>query len=70
MLTCLFNSSKRRSEVATVREPFCFKPVDNPVSFSNSLYKFKEWFLNFVIVAEEPICPINPAACQVVPEVN
>ena len=70
MFTCLFNSSNLPLVVATVKDPFCLSPVDKPVSFSSSLYKFNEWFLNLVIVADEPICPISPAGCQVVPEVN
>ena len=55
VVACLFNSSKRLVVVATVTAPFCFNPVESSVSFSSCLYKSKEYFLNFVIVAEAPI---------------
>ena len=41
-VSCLLSSSSLASVVATVKDPFCLRPVDNPVSFSNFLYKFNE----------------------------
>ena len=32
-VTCLLSSSSLSKVVATVSDPFCFKPVDKPVSF-------------------------------------
>ena len=69
-VACLNNSCNLSGVLATVIAPFCFNPVDNPVFFSNSLYKFKEYFLSLVIVDETPNWQTKPAACQVVPDVS
>ena len=64
------SSSRRSSVKATVIEPQRTKPVATPVSSSSVPYNSCEYLANFVMLAVARSCAINPAACQVVPDVS